>query len=255
MSGRYKVTLAYDGTAFHGSQRQPELRTVQGEVERALQEISWQGQAVHFAGRTDAGVHAAGQVIAFDFDWRHGVEDLQRALNATLPKDIAAVGIREAPPEFEPRFDASKRRYTYQIRCSPVRDPLQDRYRWRVWPEVDQERMNRAAQPLVGVHDFAALGSPHQKGGSTIREVFETSWSRDQEQANFEILGNAFLYHMVRRIVILLVEIGQGRKEISDVQRYLGLPQGPPARGLAPAHGLILSQVYYPAHVGSSTSP
>lgn len=245
MSGRYKVTLAYDGTDFHGSQRQPELRTVQGEVERALKHISWEGDAVYFAGRTDAGVHAAGQVIAFDITWNHEPEDLQRALNASLPEDISALQVNRAGDDFQPRFDARCRRYTYQVRCNPIRDPLQDRYMWRVWPEVDKVRLQQASSSLIGVHDFAALGSPHQEGGSTVREVRKADWLGKKGYYTFDILGNAFLYHMVRHIVILLVEIGQGKEEIEAVERYLDRPQGPPARGLAPARGLILSEVMY----------
>lgn len=246
MRERFKITLAYDGTNFHGSQRQPDVRTVQGEVERALTEIDWEGDTVYFAGRTDAGVHAAGQVIAFDMEWAHTTEDLQRALNACLPRDIAARGVERVGADFEPRFDALHRRYRYRIRCDPVRDPLQDRYIWQVWPEVDLDRLQEASSPLVGVHDFAALGSPHQKDGSTIREIQEARWRKEKDIYSFQILGNAFLYHMVRHIVILLVEIGQGRKQVRQLIDYLDHPEGPPAKGLAPARGLALEEVIYP---------
>ncbi len=245
MSDRFKITLAYDGTNFHGSQRQPDLRTVQGEVEGALREIDWQGDAVFFAGRTDAGVHAAGQVIAFDMDWAHSTGDLQRALNASLPRDISARKVQRVSADFRPRYDALYRRYRYWIRCDPVRDPLQDRYIWQVWPEVDLGRLQKASSPLVGVHDFAALGSPHQEDGSTVREIREAAWRKENDRYIFQIVGNAFLYHMVRHIVILLVEIGQGRKPVKQVGHYLDHPGGPPAKGLAPARGLTLVEVAY----------
>lgn len=246
MSERFKVTLAYDGTDFHGSQRQKDLRTVQGEVEKALRKIDWQGKAVYFAGRTDAGVHAAGQVIAFDKSWTHSERDLQRALNASLPEDVAAVQVERAAEDFQPRYDADYRRYTYHIRCSPVRDPLQDRYCWRVWPGVTLDRMQQASGALIGVHDFNALGSPHQERGSTIREVRQAAWEQEGERFTFQITGNAFLYHMVRHIVIMLSEIGQGKKPMAAVKGLLDHPEGPPAKGLAPAKGLILTEVGYP---------
>lgn len=246
MSERFKVTLAYDGTNFHGSQRQKELRTVQGEVEKALREIDWQGSSVYFAGRTDAGVHAAGQVIAFDKAWTHGSRVLQRAMNASLPGDIAAVNVERTRSDFQPRYDALYRRYKYQIRCSPTRDPLQDRYIWRTWPEVDLDRMQEACSALIGVHDFRALGSPHQEDGSTVRRVSRAAWDMDEDRYTFWITGNAFLYHMVRHIVISLVEIGQGRKPVHAIQGYLDHPDGSPAKGLAPPQGLILSEVGYP---------
>ncbi|MCJ7718042.1 MAG: tRNA pseudouridine(38-40) synthase TruA, partial [Anaerolineales bacterium] len=136
MSDRFRVRLAYDGTAFHGSQFQPELRTVQGELERSLKKIGWKGKSVLFAGRTDAGVHAAGQVIAFDLDWDHKEEELGKAINAVLPNDISAVKVQRTKPDFHPRYDALSRKYHYQILNSPVRDPLQERYQWRTWPEL-----------------------------------------------------------------------------------------------------------------------
>jgi tRNA pseudouridine38-40 synthase len=246
MKDRYQVTLAYDGTDFHGSQRQPNVRTVQGEVEKALQEIAWKGRKTYFAGRTDAGVHAAGQVAAFDLDWAHTREDLQRALNANLPRDISAKKVVKAKQDFQPRFDALYRRYRYRIRCDPIRDPLQDRYIWRVWPDVNLSRMREASSHLLGVHDFGALGSPHQEDGSTIREVREAVWRKEKETYTFQIVGNAFLYHMVRHILILLVQIGQGRKPVNRVAAHLDRPGGPPARGLAPARGLTLLEVVYP---------
>jgi tRNA pseudouridine38-40 synthase len=247
MRERFKITLAYDGTDFHGSQRQPDVRTVQGEVERALRKIDWEGDAIHFAGRTDAGVHAAGQVIAFDMAWAHTTEDLQRALNANLPRDISARKVDRVSAGFRPRYNALYRRYKYRIRCDPVRDPLQDRFIWQVWPEVDLDRVQRASSALVGIHDFAALGSPHQEDGSTVREIQEARWRKEKDVYSFHILGNAFLYHMVRHIVILLVEIGQGRKQMGQLMDHLDHPEGPPAKGLAPARGLVLAEVVYPA--------
>lgn len=242
---RYRVTLAYDGTDFHGSQFQPELRTVQGEVGRAVAKLGGGQKSIKFAGRTDAGVHASGQEIAFDLNWGHPVQDLQKALNANFPRDMAALKVERAGMDFHPRFDAQLRRYVYTLRVSPLRDPLQSRYCWRIGPPLERGRMEEASQKLVGTHDFAAFGSPHQAGGSTVRHLEEVSWKADGEQVELTILGNAFLYHMVRHIVILLVQIGQGRENVNQVEKYLKAPEGPPAQGLAPARGLKLAEVIY----------
>lgn len=245
MSDRFQVRLAYDGTDFFGSQYQPERRTVQGELQQALGKIGWEGKTVYFSGRTDAGVHAAGQVVAFDFKWDHQEKELERALNAVLPPDISAVRVRRTRSDFQPRYDARSREYHYRILNSPTRDPLQERYCWRVWPELDLIRMKREARRLRGTHDFAALGAPHQPGGSTIRRIERAAWKRKGNLLVFEIIGNAFLYHMVRRVVMVLVNLGQGREPASGIRSYLENPAGPPSQGLAPAQGLTLVKVNY----------
>ena len=124
---RYQVILAYDGSHFKGFQRQPNHRSVQGVVETALRKLGWQGNSILAAGRTDTGVHATGQVIAFELEWSHPVQDLQAALNSHLPSDVVARHIRQVCPSFHPRYDASWRRYIYRIYCQPVREPKSDR--------------------------------------------------------------------------------------------------------------------------------
>ena len=133
---RYKLILAYDGTAFAGSQRQAKRRTVQGELEKALRVLGWTGRSVVLAGRTDTGVHASGQVASFDLEWKHGVDSLLRALNAGLPADMAASRMEIAGAEFNPRFDATLRIYRYRLFSGQVRDPLRERMAWRVWPSI-----------------------------------------------------------------------------------------------------------------------
>jgi tRNA pseudouridine38-40 synthase len=245
MSERFRVQLAYDGTDFSGSQYQLEQRTVQGELEQALAKVGWQGKRVLLAGRTDAGVHAAGQVAAFDLKWGHSEEELERALNAVLPKDIAAARIERTRNDFQPRYDALSREYHYRILTCPVRDPLQERYSWRVWPELDARLMKRESRYLLGNHDFGALGTPHKPGGSTVREIKRVRWLKQGNGLIFEIVGNAFLYHMVRRIVMALVKIGQHKEPAGGIRDYLENPTGPSAQGLAPARGLSLVKVEY----------
>jgi tRNA pseudouridine38-40 synthase len=251
---RYQIILAYDGTHFVGSQRQADSRTVQGEFEKALRKIGWQGRTIYLAGRTDTGTHASGQVAAFDLDWRHGPDKLQDALNSHLPPDMAVREVKIAADSFHPRFDATARRYHYRLFCADVRDPLRERYAWRVWPAVADLR------PLTGVwigsHDFAAFGSPPQADGSTLRTVFSAEWRLDGDEWGFDIQADAFLYRMVRRLVYVQVAAAQGRLEAEALVR--ALEKGSPARkgesalipaGLAPACGLTLVEVRYD-HLG-----
>lgn len=247
---RYQVTLKYDGTAFHGMQRQANARSVQGEVENALGKIGWEGQSVLAAGRTDAGVHASGQVIAFDFDWNHPLDDLKRAINATLPEDVAVSKVQIVGDDFHPRYDALARTYRYQIFCQPERDPLRERYTWRVWPEPNLESLQSCAQNLVGEHDFAAFGTPPKQGGVTIRQVYSAIWQKDADNFIFEVSANAYLYHMVRRMVFIQVEIGQGKQTQEWLDRYLNGDFEEMIQGLAPAHGLFLTHVQYPPNSG-----
>ena len=210
-----------------------------------MAKIGWQGKRVLFAGRTDAGVHAAGQVTVFDMDWGHTEQELERALNAVLPPDIAAAKILRTRDDFHPRYQALSRTYQYRILSSSVRDPLQERYSWRVWPELDLRIMNKESRFLLGSHDFGALGTPHKPDGSTIREIKRARWQKKGNGLIFEIVGNAFLYHMVRRIVMALVKIGEYKEPAGGIRDYLENPTGPPAQGLAPARGLSLVKVEY----------
>ena len=244
---RYQVILAYDGTEFHGSQRQLKVRTVQGVVEDTLRKLRWVGETIIMAGRTDTGVHASGQVLGFDLDWNHTEEDLRNALNALFPNDVSTRRVTECHAEFHPRYDALSRTYRYQVLIDPIPDPLEMRYSWRVWPSPDLDVMQDAANLFIGAHDFAAFGSPMKQGGSTVREITEARWDRvsNANKLEFVVTANAFLYHMVRRLVHVLVKVGQGSLSIEQIRKYLEAPEGPPVQGLAPAQGLVLEEVNY----------
>ncbi len=168
MELRYRAKVEYDGTDFSGFQIQARGRTVQGELEKAIERITQKQVRVLGAGRTDAGVHATGQVIAFDVSWRHTDQELHRALNAVLPVDIAIRHLTASYPTFHPRFDAIWRQYRYTILNRPIRSPLWDRNAYHVTQPLDVEAMGEASQSLVGSHDFAAFGKPTQ-GESTVR--------------------------------------------------------------------------------------
>lgn len=242
----YQVIIAYDGTDFCGFQRQAnDCRTVQGVVEVALRRIGWRGQSILAAGRTDTGVHASGQVVAFDLDWVHPLAALQAALNANLPPDVAVQAASETPADFHPRYDAVERCYRYRCFCQPVRHPLRERYAWRVWPAVDVERLQQAAACLVGTHDFGAFGTPPRAAGTTIRRVSRAIWWQESDALVFEIRADAFLYHMVRRLVGFQVAIGQGLFLPENLAELLENRTHLLVQRMAPPQGLCLVEVLY----------
>ena len=249
---RYQIILAYDGTDFHGSQFQTDARTVQGVLEGSLRRLNWPGKSVLMAGRTDAGVHAAAQVAAFDLEWKHSLVDLRNALNALLPDDVSVVQVFVRNPDFHPRYDAISRTYRYDFYTQAMRDPLLDRYAWRVWPKPDLGRLNSAAALFLGVHDFAGYGRPTRDGGSTIRNIISISWEMDADFFTLLVTGNAFLYHMVRRLTFAQVMAAQRKLELVELSRYLHNPKQKMIKGLAPAKGLTLIQVNYPNPIGRS---
>jgi len=255
---RYQVILAYDGSRYKGFQRQANALSVQGVVEEALRKLGWSGRSILAAGRTDTGAHARGQVVAFDLQWVHDTLDLQQALNNHLPSDVVAMAVRQVKSSFHPRFDASWRKYQYRIYCQPVRDPLLEPYAWRVWPAVDLSDLRNTARLVIGMHDFAAFGTPPQAGSGTVRLVLESDWKLDLPYLTYEISAQAFLYHMVRRLVFMQVRIAQGKLEPSCLLQALNsgtvdqtgvrleLHSKLLVHGLAPARGLILAEVSYP---------
>jgi tRNA pseudouridine38-40 synthase len=250
MMERYKVTLAYDGTQFEGFQRQGKTRTVQLEVETALRNLNWQGGTILASGRTDSGVHASGQVVAFDLEWAHSPEALGRALNAHLPADVAVQEVEVASSDFHPRYDATWRCYHYHLMFASMRDPLHERFTWRVWPPCEIDQLREAAQLLMGTHDFAAFGTPPRPGGATIRAVHRANWQEKEDGlVRFEVIANAFLYHMVRRMVFLQVLVGQQKLSLAAFRAGVEHAQ-PMTPGLAPPQGLALKQVQYSAKRG-----
>lgn len=242
----YQIILAYDGTDFFGSQRQVKSRrTVQGELEKALRKLGWQDASVLMAGRTDVGVHASGQVASFHLAWRHGLDDLTNALNANLPADMAVRETKLAPKKFHPRFDAVARLYRYRLFYGKTRDPLRERYAWRVHQAMDEGLLHTLAAMLPGRFDFAAFGSPPRPGGSTERHLMRAVWTKQADEWIFEVQANAFLYHMVRRLVFTQVVIAQKKVQAEKFARALA-EQVEVTSGIAPSSGLTLVEVSYP---------
>ena len=248
---RYKLTLAYDGSDFFGSQRQANRRTVQGELEKALTKIGWTGSSVLISGRTDTGVHASGQVASADLHWSHADDDLVRALNSSLPEDISVQSVQVVDDKFHPRFDATSRTYRYKLFCQPIRNPLREWFAWRVWTPVNGVLLRKAAKRLLGKHDFSAFGSPTTPKGTTVRTVMKAEWAQaDDHEWHFEVQADAFLYRMVRRMVFVQVAVAQGKLPVEAITDVLARQNSVKKRnvlpaGLAPAHGLTLIHVDY----------
>jgi tRNA pseudouridine38-40 synthase len=252
---RYRATLAYDGTAFQGFQRQRDgVPTVQGAVEAALAALCGGGYVVvRGAGRTDTGVHATGQVVAFDLDWTHGSRALYHALNANLPPSVAVTHVSEAADGFHPRFDAVRRAYRYRLLLADHPLPLERHTAWVVLRERCQWALKdaqAAAATLPGTRDFGALGKPPQ-GTNTVRTVYHSAltWQPytdgDAIAVTYTIEANAFLYRMVRRTVGMLYDVALHRLMPDDFARLLAA--GTVAQGvtIAPPQGLVLTRVMY----------
>jgi tRNA pseudouridine38-40 synthase len=241
---RVKATVAYDGTDYVGFQRQATGPTIQAALESALERVTQARTRIVAAGRTDAGVHAEGQVIAFSTGWRHPLSDLQRALNAMLPEDIAVRDVAQVAEDFHPRYDALSRRYRYTVYNAAVRCPLARQASLHVAESLDLRALQSVTPVLVGEHDFAAFGRPTH-GQVTVRRVIEAIWIAELPWVRFEIEANAFLFRMVRSIVGTLIQIGQGRLQPEELAAILVSRDRSRAGTTAPAHGLCLVQVRY----------
>jgi tRNA pseudouridine38-40 synthase len=252
---RYQAVLSYDGTEFSGFESQLRARTVQGVLEKALEELGWQGRRILAAGRTDAGVHAAGQVIAFDLEWRHGSDALMAALNAQLPEDVGVQRVMRARADFHPRFDAQRRCYCYRVYIARQRDPLSARFMARLANRPDVVKMNEAAAVMIGAKDYHAFGTAPRKGSHTRRIVFRAEWLEpESNRLEFWIEANAFLYRMVRITVGTLLQIGRGDRSIESLRQLMDPDSDIHAGPAAPAQGLCLEKIVYPEDVVAEIS-
>ncbi len=249
-STRYRGILAYEGTRYQGFQRQaPGIPTIQARVEQSIEAVTGQKATVIGAGRTDAGVHATGQVICFETAqtaWKHSADVLLKALNAHLPDDIALQALRvERDERFHPRFSASSRMYEYTLLTSPRRQPLHHQRVWHIPQTLDLEQMQDMARLLIGEHDFATFGQP-PAGNNTVRRIFRSEWRVQGEFWYYQVQATAFLQHMVRRIVGMLVDVGRGRLSAEAFEARFRAADVSQAKTLAPPQGLVLVAVEYP---------
>jgi tRNA pseudouridine38-40 synthase len=238
------AVVEYDGTDYLGFQVQAQGATIQGEIECALAAVTQEWGRIIGAGRTDAGVHAQGQVITFSTTWRHPVGELHRALNAVLPKGIAVRELGAVAKSFHPRFDAVSREYCYTILNQPLRSPLARRFAHHLPRPLDVASMNEAAGALVGSHDFASFGRAPQ-GDNTVREVYQARWTLEEPFVCFDVVANAFLYRMVRSLVGTLLLVGTGELPPDGFEEILRSADRSMASQVAPAHGLCLIKVNY----------
>jgi tRNA pseudouridine38-40 synthase len=244
-----KLTLAYDGTAYAGWQVQSYKNTIQQIVEAAISKIASEPIRVTASGRTDAGVHALGQVVGFRTESRLSTEVFVRALNAELPRDIAVLDAAEAPEGFHATLHAKRKRYRYLIYDGSVRDVFRRQTAWHCPRGVDAEAMHRAAQALCGTHDFSSFETQGSPRKTSIRTVFEISVRRgfdgNEHLVAVEVEADGFLYNMVRTIVGTLVKVGRHARNESSVAEVLSARDRRAAGPTAPPQGLFLVEVKY----------
>lgn len=240
----YRLDLGYDGTGFHGYAHQPEVRTVQGVLEGALFRITGPVETV-VAGRTDAGVHAWGQVVSFSSGLDLDGPAVARSLNKMLAPEVVVWACATVPDGFDARFSAKTRTYRYRVLARPVPDPFLHRTTWHVAHPLDREAMQQAAAHLIGEHDFASF-CRRAAGRGTVREVLAAEWVRESaDLLCFEVTAGSFCHQMVRSFVAACVAVGRGRLAPDDMPRILEARDRNAAAGAAPPHGLVLWQVSY----------
>jgi len=245
---RIILIVEYDGTNYHGSQWQANAPTIQGEIEKALKMLTGETIRIKMASRTDAGVHARGQVVAFDTVAPLPLRSFVDGLNHYLPGDIAVKEAYRADGDFDVRRRAVSREYQYYILNSPTRSPLRQAFSSRVDGNLDIVAMNRACQALIGRHDFASFVASAEtaRQKQTVRDVNKAEVTRDGDIIVFDILANSFLPHQVRNTIGSLIKVGQGRMTAEEFYSLVAVRTPGLAGPTAPAEGLCLTQVNYP---------
>jgi len=245
---RIILIIEYDGTNYHGSQLQANAPTIQGEIEKALRKLTGERIRIKTASRTDAGVHARGQVVCFDTASPLPLKSFIDGLNHYLPPDIAVKEAFKTDEPFDVRRRAVSREYRYSILNSPARSPLRQKYSYRVTGDLDVDEMNRACRALIGRHDFASFVSSAEtvRQKRTVRDIFKAEITRDGDMVYLDVIANAFLPHQVRNIAGSLIKVGQGKMTVEEF--YSMVQAGAPglAGPTAPAEGLCLLKVNYP---------
>ena len=242
----YKLTLQYDGSRYDGWQKQGNTdNTIQGKLEGVLSQLAGQPVEVHGAGRTDAGVHALGQVASVRLPGERPAEEVMDYLNRYLPEDIAVVDARQAGDRFHARLNAVGKVYRYDLRLGTVPDVFRRKYQYRLEGALDLNAMERAAALLTGTHDFRSFCSNRRYKKSTVRTVRSIDISRRGNNVSLTFRGDGFLYHMVRILTGTLLEVGQGRRAPEEMSAVLAALDRSAAGPTAPAQGLTLVEVEY----------
>ena len=242
---RVKLTVAYDGTAYHGWQFQPGQPTIEGVLNWALEDLLNEDTEVIGASRTDTGVHALGNVCIFDTESRIPGEKFAAALNARLPEDIRIMKSEECAPDFHPRYDAHDKVYEYRITRARIMPPTKRLYSTHIYYTLDVQRMREAASYLVGRHDFAAFCSAGSTVKDTVRTVIAVDVLEENEDIVIRVKGEGFLYNMVRIIAGTLINVGSGRMKPGAVKNAVLGASRELAGPTAPAQGLTLMEINY----------
>ena len=243
---RLALIIEYEGTRYRGFQRQANAPTIQGELERAIRRFTGECARVKAAGRTDAGVHALGQVIAFDTAAAHSPSTAIGALNYHLPDDIAVKAAFQAPDDFDPRRSARRRTYRYRILNSAAPAPLARRFVCRIPQPLDALRMQAAADMFIGAHDFRRFAARQPGNPNSVRCVSRVALVRSGDTITFEVAANAFLHHQVRRMAGALADVGRGRLSLDDLRTMIDNEQTDKVAHSLPPQGLCLVSVEYP---------
>jgi tRNA pseudouridine38-40 synthase len=245
------LTLEYDGTNYHGFQWQAGLPSIQRELEKAIKKLTGEKCRVIAASRTDAGVHARGQVVSFRANSSLPPQTFINGLNYYLPRDIAVKTAYRVDEEFNVRRDAVSREYSYYILNSPIRSPMRQGFSYLVANPLDIEAANRAAESLIGEHDLASFASVNgTRIRSTLKRVFKAGFERDGEVVIFNMVANSFLPHQVRNTVGALIRVGLGKMNLDGFNSIIEAKKPGTAGPTAPACGLYLNRVNYPDHLG-----
>ncbi|ETX04607.1 MAG: hypothetical protein ETSY2_27875 [Candidatus Entotheonella gemina] len=243
---RIKLVVGYRGTRYHGWQIQPNVMTVQGTLEAALNKIANEPVRVHASGRTDTGVHAVGQVVHFDTTSPIATDSLLRGLNGLLPVDIVVKRARDVPADFHARYSARRKTYAYVVHNHPLRPAFHMSYVWHVPQPLNLSAMQTAAQVLIGQHDFSAFRAASCSAQSPVRSLTRLTVERRGKRILFLLTADGFLQHMVRNIVGTLIPIGRGQMDLEAMPEILQSCQRKMAGATAPPQGLYLVRVMYP---------
>ncbi len=242
---RVMLTVAYDGTNYHGWQIQPNGETIEGILNRCLSELLGEDVTVTGASRTDSGVHAMGNVAVFDTETRIPADKIAYALNRRLPEDIRIQGSREVDGVFHPRHTASRKTYEYRIYCAPFPMPVKRLYSHFTYVPMDVTRMQRAGEYLIGERDFKSFCNTEAQVESTVRRIESLRVSEEGREIVIRVTGRGFLYNMVRIIAGTLMEVGRGHREPEELESILAAKDRRAAGPTAPACGLTLMQIEY----------
>lgn len=247
MKNRYKCIVSYDGTNFSGMQIQPNARTIQGEIEKALQKMHKNDDIqIHASGRTDSGVHAIGQVFHFDTHLQLEEKNWLRALNSLLPEDIVLKEVKRVLPTFHARFDAVEKEYRYIVLNRKRRDVFKRHYTYFYPNKLNFPLMEEACQQFIGTHDFTSFSSPRSTvKGSKVRTLYEVNCRKKDDEIHFILRGDGFLYNMVRIIVGTILEIGAGKIPLRQIPVIFRQKDRTKAGKTAPPEGLYLWKVKY----------